>query len=88
MLLFDLLFPYLYFMNITKTKSPVKEVRGREPKYPFKDLLPGFTLEIEVENQEDVNRIKSAFYQWKKYNKPTYKSRTQLIGSKILIHAI
>jgi choline kinase len=76
-------------MKIIKTKSPVKELaRGREPKYPFKELSPGNTLVIEVQTNEDINRIKSAFYQWKKYNNPDYKSRTQLSGSKILIHAI
>ncbi len=75
-------------MKIIKTKSPIKEARGREPKYPFKELSPGFTLEIELKSDEDINRIKSAFYQWRKYNNPPYKSRTQLSGSKILIHAI
>lgn len=75
-------------MEIIKTKSPAKEVRGREPKYPFKDLVPGYTLVINIEDLSDINRIKSAFYQWKKYNKPEYRTRTQLTGSKLLIHAI
>ncbi len=76
-------------MKIIKTNYPVKELaRGREPKYPFKELSPGNTLVIEVRTNEDINRIKSAFYQWKKYNNPAYKSRTQLSGSTILIHAI
>ena len=76
-------------MKIIKTKTPIEEIpRGREPKYPFKDLSPGHTLVINIESEDDIHRIKSAFYQWRKYNKPDYKSRTQLSGSKILIHAI
>lgn len=76
-------------MMIIKTETPIKELyRGREPKYPFKDLSPGNTLVIDITNKGDINRVKSAFYQWRKYNNPPYKSRTQLSGSKILIHAI
>lgn len=83
-----IIFPYLYLMKITKTKSPVKETRGREPKYPFKELSPGHTLSIDIKSDADANRVKSAFFQWKKYNNPAFKTRTQLTGSKILIHAI
>ena len=75
-------------MQITKTKSPVKTTKGREPKYPFRGLSPGLTLEIDVESDQDIQRVKSAFYQWRKYNKPQFETRTQVQGSKLLIHAI
>ncbi len=75
-------------MKIIKTKSPIKITRGREPKYPFKELTPGNTLIIDVVDDYDANRVKAAFHQWKKYNKPSYDSRTQTVGLNVLIHAI
>ncbi len=57
-------------MNIVKTpllESRFKE-RGRPNKYPFQDLQPGLSLLIGIENDKDLQRVKSALYQYKKSN--------------------
>ena len=77
-------------MEIIKTIQPIKKGigKGREPKYPFRDLKPGYTLVINLVNEGDRGRITAAFWAWKKYNNPNFKVVTQFTGSKLLIHAI
>lgn len=75
-------------MTFERTPKDLKETRGREPKYPFKDLKKGYTLKIMLNDEKDLSRIKSAFYQFRKYNKLDWKVRVQIVDSAVLIHRL
>lgn len=75
-------------MVIIDTIEPIKETRGREPKYPFRDLNEGETLVIDGLDDRQIASAKSAFYQFKKYHKLPWATRTRINGSTLYIHRI
>lgn len=58
-------------MEIVKTTAKLSanfKQRGRPNKYPFDKLNPGETLVIKNSTVSDLQRVKSAFYLYKKNN--------------------
>lgn len=75
-------------MVIEKTKGNIQATKGREPKYPFKKLKEGETLKVDINDERDVQRIKSAFFQFRKYNNLPWRFRIQRIGNTIFVHRL
>lgn len=74
--------------TIEPTTEVVQETRGREPKYPFRKLLEGHTIRVEVEDEKDFHRVRSAFSQFRKYHKLKWKVRVQRKDNTLFIHRL
>lgn len=75
-------------MNIVKTPTEFIEnfkLRGRPNKYPFDSLEPGYTLKIENASVDDIQRLRSALYQFKKNNKLNWKTSVRVLNNIIYV---
>ena len=70
-------------MEIINTPKNIK--KGRV-KYPFAQITPGKSLIIKINEYEDIGRIKSAFYQYRKNNKLNWEFSTMVDGNEIYIN--
>lgn len=75
-------------MTIEKTQGEVLETRGREPKYPFRKLSEGETIRVQLGDEKDFHRVRSAFFQFRKYHKLKWRVRVQRKGDTLLLHRL
>jgi hypothetical protein len=73
-------------MEIVNTPTNIKIKKGRGNKYPFSEIMPGKSLVIQINEYEDIGRITSAFYQYRKNNKLNWEFSTNVVDSKIYIN--
>lgn len=75
-------------MKIIKTKEKdLTSFRGRPPKYPFSKLEPGRSLVLDY-TPDDLNRAKSALYQYKKSNGLHWQTCIRVNAGEIFINRI
>ena len=75
-------------MQIIQTKQKaLDDLRGRPPKYPFRKLKPGQSLVIDY-SPSDLQRIKSAFYQFRKNNNIDWKSCIRVNDGQIFVNRL
>ena len=75
-------------MKVIDTPAPmtsIKRGRGRQNKYPFGLLKPGKTLIIDLYEYEDIGRIKSAFYQYRRNHRLDWDCSTRVVNKEIYI---
>lgn len=69
-------------------------IRGRDNKYPFKELRIGSCMTFPPPDSEIPNiskfrsRISTALYQWKKYNGHKWKTAVRIEGENVLVYRI
>lgn len=73
------------------TNKPLTQFRGRPNIYPFGELKPGFHLIIDhlpdgIEKHR--HRIKSALYQYKKWNALLWQTAIRVEDNKIVVYRI
>ena len=85
---FFLIFIKIFNMEIVNTPTNFINKRGRVSKYPFAEIMPGKSLVIQINEFEDIGRIKSALYQYKKNNKLNWEFSTNVVENNIYINRL
>ena len=76
-------------MEIIKTPKGLSfKDRGRPNKYPFQNLKPGNSLIIAIESEEDIGRVKSALYQYRKTNKVDWICSVRVLKNEIFVNRL
>jgi len=60
--------------------------KGRPNKYPFADLLPGDSLCIPIVDESDCVNVRSALFQFKKYNNLDWNTSVFVDGKTIYVN--
>lgn len=75
-------------MEIIKTPlNNLSQTQGRPIKYPFRQLKPGHSIVCDY-SDTDLQRIRSAFYQFRKYNKLNWKCSIRVDQGQIFVNRL
>ena len=72
-------------MEILETPIICPKKKGPPTKYPFHDIKPGFSLKIDNCSVSDLQRVRSALYQFKKNNRLDWETSVRMLDNSIYV---
>ncbi len=73
----------LEILETPRTLTPKK--KGPPTKYPFGDIKPGCSLKLGNCSVSDLQRVRSALYQFKKNNRLDWETTVRMVENSIFV---